>query len=223
MARTLRRTKPSRYRRKRSLRYRRKMLAKPRIGKRLYQPIHYFTRSVSFSLVLGAGNNAFHGSSYFAINTLPSWNEFQNLYDMYKINAIKISFIPVSNVTLWDATNARPDPYTVNFVRFQSVIDYNDSTPLTTADAYREYSTYKWTPFNKTHTRFFRPKITQTVTEGGGTYGVSTGAGGWVSLASNATRFYGIKYHYNLGVAAASTLTTHEVEVKYYLSFKNYK
>jgi len=199
------------------------MLAKPRIGKRLYQPIHYFTRSLTFNLQLTAGNNAYHGSTYFSLNALPSWAEFQNLYDMYKINAIKISFIPVSNVTLWNDTTGKVDPYTANFTRFQSVIDYNDSTLLTTADAYREYSTYKWSPFNKIHKRYFRPRITQTVTEGGGTYGVSTGPGGWVSVASNATRFYGIKYHYNIGVNATQTLTTHEVEVKYYLSFKNYK
>lgn len=222
MARTARRTKRSTFRRRRNTRYKKRMLAKPRIGKRLYQPIHYFTRSVSYTIQLNSGSTSFHGVLVFSLNALPGYSEFLNLYDMYKINAVKVSFIPVSNVTLSLGTAGVIDQYTSNYSRFQSVIDYNDDTALTSANEYREYSTYKWTPNTKIHKRYFRPRFTPTVTEGSGSYGIATSSG-WVATGSNATRWYGVKYHINFGVTASSTLTTHEVEVKYYLSFKNYK
>lgn len=222
MARTARRTKRSTFRRRRNIRYKKRMLAKPRIGRRIYQPIHYFTRSLSYTLQVSNGNTSFHGAMKFALNYLPNYTEFLNLYDMYRINAVKVSFIPLSNVTLSLGNAAVIDQYTSNYSRFQTVIDYNDKNLLTSADEYREYSTYKWTPNTRIHTRFFRPRYTPTVTEGGGTYGV-TSSSTWVSTASNATEWYGIKYHINFGVAAPATLTTHEVEVKYYLSFRNYK
>ena len=70
----------------------------------------------------------------FSLSDLPNYTEFTSLYDMYKINAVKITFIPYQTVSNSVATINNAD----NTARFFSAIDYNDGTAPITTDNLRE-------------------------------------------------------------------------------------
>ena len=145
----------------------------------------------------------------FSLNDLPNSTEFTSLFDMYKINAIKISFIPqmTENISLTTANN----PY--SNTRFFSAIDYNDGSTPTSIDDLRQYSTCKFTPILKTHTRMiYKPKILDS-----SSYSVSP----WMSTASPSSNYFGLKVGIEPTQSTVITSFEYKVECKFYMSFKN--
>lgn len=182
------------------------------------QKIHYFTRFVKYNVITGStGTTETLGSKSFKITDLPNWGEFRDLYDMYKIKAVKISLIPPSNVTQY-LTN--PDFNQTAFTnKCFTVLDYNSKDTPASIDELRQYKTCKWTPGNRIHKRFIYVKPTITVTEGAGSYGVAT-TNSWTAMASNTTEFYGFKYGISHPSLTQST-GLYEIECKFYMCFKN--
>lgn len=200
-------TRPRRYRRK-NYRGRRKTSKK---NIKLAKKVSYFTRHcalVDFTI----SNTVFTYASFnFSLNDLPNYSEFTSLYDMYKLNAVKITFLPqmTENVSSGSINN----PYANT--RFMSAIDYNDGTPPSSANEIREYQSYKMTPILKRHTRYIRkPKLLDS-----NGFSISP----WMSTAFPSPNYYGLKVAVE-PMSSTSTLTmSYTVECKYYVSFKNVK
>lgn len=206
------------YRRKRTYRkktpkrtYRKRFNRRSRYNKR-GQKVFLFKRFTGAfgTLTLGSITNSYAAYN-FSLSDLPNYTEFTALYDMYKINCVKMVFIPQmdTNVSLSTVNN----PYASS--RFFSVIDYNDGTAPLTIDELREYHTCKFTPILKTHKRvIYKPKILDS-----SSYSISP----WMSTASPSTNYYGLK----VGVEAMSSFVTtsfnYNIEAKFYMSFKNVK
>lgn len=169
--------------------------------------IHNFTRyanlgTFSVDSVLGAV-----GAYDFKLSDVPNTADFTNIFDMYKINAVLISFIPVmtENVSLSTVNNPAN-------VRLFTAIDYNNAATPSSVDTIREYQTAKWTSIFKIHTRYVpKPQILD-----GSSYSVSP----WVATSSPSTPWYGIKFAVDPTLSTVSTQTLFRVEAKYYLSFK---
>lgn len=199
--------------------YRRRF--KSRVGRtrvRKGQNIHYFSRFVGRGVLSGAnGTSETFASYHFKLTDVPGWGDFQNSYDSFKIKGVKISFIPASNVTSYQSNADFEQSAFSN--RFFSVLDFNSDETFTTPNDAREYKTCKISPGNTIHKRFFYPKPTMTITESSGSYGLATIGNPWISMASNTTRYYGIKC-----AVIHSTLTQnvdlYVIECKYYLAFK---
>ena len=179
-----------------------------RTGQRIYQ----FTRFADFYTITTNNITDTLGAINFALNDVPGYTEFTALYDAYKINAVKIMFLPqmTSNISVSSVNN----PYANT--RFFSCIDYNDSTAPANVDAVREYKSCKYTPILRRHKRYiYKPKI--LAAEG------YTPVSPWISCASPSVIYYGLKYAIENTNATVGTAFEYSVECKFYLSFKNVK
>lgn len=169
--------------------------------------VYYYTRFADFGDVYCDGTNPTYGAYNFSLVDLPNNSEFAALYDMYKINAVKLVFIPKVTVSTSTTTINNPD----NYARFFSAIDYNDGTQPTAVDQLREYQTARYTRLLRTHKRYiYKPKLLTDI---------STSVSQWVSTASLTQNYYGLK----LAIEPTSSAMTYGVEAKFYLSFKNVK
>lgn len=146
----------------------------------------------------------------FELNNLPGFAEFTSLYDFYKINAVKISFIPTQTVSnsLSTISNAQNS-------RFFSVIDYNDDTAPTSLDELRQYASCRYTSIFRTHKRYiYKPKYSiQSYVQ----------SRQWINTATPSTEWYGLKIGIEAMGSTVSTSMNYRVEAKYYVSFKNPK
>lgn len=217
---------------RRTTRSSRKRMVKPRFGGKIQQPVHYFTRFGNKTSISGtSGTTNTYGQIHFELADLPSFAEYTALYDFFKINAVKVMFIPLSNVTLLPfhgaATDLNYNLQTEFSNRFMTVIDYNDRNVPSDMNTLRQYSNCRVSTNNRVVKRFFHPKPTVAMdedSEHGSVYGIAqtTGPTPWISTSSNQCEYYGLKY----GIEHPSfteNVTLYRVEVKYYLSFKGRK
>lgn len=144
----------------------------------------------------------------FELNNVPGFSEFAQMYDFYKINAVKISFIPTQTVSnsLSTISNAQNS-------RFFSVIDYSDDATPSTLNDLRQYSTCRYTNLFRTHTRYIhkpRHSISSYVQ-----------SRQWCATSVPSTEWYGLKIGIESMGATVTTSMNYRIEAKYYLSFKN--
>lgn len=149
----------------------------------------------------------------FHLNDVVNYQEFTALYDMYKINAVKVYFYPQQTQSTSLSTFNNADAA----ARFYSVIDRNDGNTLTQVNDAREYKSCKWTTLFRPHIRYIhKPKIVDR----GDTY---TPGNPWIKTTSPDQNYYGLKIAVEPTQAAVATIMTFRVEIKYYLAFKNVK
>lgn len=145
----------------------------------------------------------------FRLSAVTGFTDFTALYDQYKIRAVKVSFIPMANIT------------TANESGFASLIystyDFNGSSTVPTRDEIREYQYCKWSPYGKIHKRYFFPR---TLEQPGGT---KVGPQNWLSTAYDTAIYNGLLVNVSNVPSIATDEPIYKVEVKYYLSFKNTK
>lgn len=195
----------------------RKQAIAPRIGGKIRQPIHYFKRHCAGPIItVPAFTSAVYGALFIEpLTDIPAWTEFSNLFDSYKLMALKVMFIPLADNTTSIGNE------TVYFNRIFSCIDYNDRSVPTTISEVREYENCKFSPGNRIHKRYFKPNFTIDMenTIGQGTSSNSQKA--WLNT-NNAgdVEHFGLKYAIEtLGSTASYTL--YKVEYKVYLAFKS--
>lgn len=197
------------------------------------QKVYYFKRHVNYGTISAAGDGAqINWSTNFILEDVPGYTEFTALFDSYKINAVKIAFLPVYNVS-YPVTSASGAPVTTTpalsntaflpaFIRTFSVIDYNDDTPLTTADEYREYANCKVRQITKVHSRYIKPKILMDSTNSAV---VNPMKNPWINTSVTDIPYLGIKFGSEPLPAdsVASGNSMFRVEAKFYMSFKTPK
>lgn len=201
--------RPRNYRRN----YKRRTYRKPYNRKRNLSgrnKVYYFTRHTGAfgSLTINNITDTLVGYN-FSLNDVVNYTEFTALYDMYKIKAVKISFLPqmTQNVSLSSVNNVNAGR------RFFSAIDYNSDTAPTNIDELRDYKTCKYTNLLRKHTRYiYKPMILD-----GSSYSISP----WMSTASPSINYYGLKVGVEPTDSTVSTTMLYEIECKYYLAFKN--
>lgn len=155
----------------------------------------------------------------FSLDLTSASDDFTRLYNEYKIRAVKVSFIPLANVSTLDESAYSS--------LFYSAIDINGvdvNTPAPTRAELREYQGVKWTPYNRIHSRYFFPKPS-LFGDFPHTYSIATlgGKQPWIS-----TKFPAISYQSLLisppeiqGLDPSTHI--YKVECTYYLSFRNTK
>jgi len=193
----------------------RKQMIKPKMNGIVKQPVHYFTRFQDGGTITASGGTETFGVLYWDLASIPGFAEFTALYDFYKINAVQVRFLPISDNTYSDSSILQASN------RLITVIDYNDRTVPTSLNDLRQYSNCKVSPFNRIHKRFLHPKPLITMDEdssSGGVYGIGqAGRPPWIATTSNQCEYYGIKY----GIEhPSSSSILYKVEYKLYLSFK---
>jgi len=200
------------YRRKRITRkraYRKRFNKRTRYSKR-GQKLYLYKRFVGLGTISVSNSIPTYGSYDFSLNDLPNYSELQSLYDMYKINCVKLTFLPQQTQSISIGSINNPNAS----ARFFSVIDYNDNGTPTSVNELRQYQSCKFTSILRPHKRvIFKPRIQ----DNGQTY--SPGSP-WVNTSAADQNYFGLKYAIEAMESTTTTSMEYTVEAKYYLSFK---
>lgn len=178
-----------------------------RSGKR--QPIHYFTRTVYlpgfYNLV--AGGPAVGTARNFKLSDVPNASEFTQLFDQYCIKMVKMSLIP--RFTEVSNTSTQGNIW--------SVLDYDDSIAPPNVDTVLQYENVKRTRMSQIHTRYFKPAVADEIYATGvaTTYGAKKNQ--FLDCTNDAVEHYGVKLWFD----TRATNVIYDVQIKFYLAFKN--
>lgn len=180
------------------------------VKKLINSNVHKFNRTIFYNgAISGSTVVDTFGAQYFRLVDIPNYTEFTNLFDMYRIDAVKITFMPRGN-SAEVGTNQ-------GLVKFFSVIDYDDITTPTAINDLLQYENLKVTNTAKNHSRTIRPKLAKAMyqTAIGTAYGAGTG---WVDCANPTVPHYGLKWALQQLPAGTQNI---DIMLKFYMSFKN--
>lgn len=202
-----RRRAPRRYNRRRTSRYRRTF------RKRNYSKpnkIYYFKRNFKGTDITLNPINFFSQGYLYSLGQLPNVSEFQNLFDLYQIRAIKLVWRPeqTESISINDVANAQM------YSRFFSAVDLNNDSAALNADVLRQYSTVKVTGLGKIHTRYWKPK---TVDSNGSNPAIKP----WLPTTNTGIPHYGIKVYIEPNGSTGGFDMKYSCEGTMYLAFKN--
>lgn len=227
------------FRRKKNFR-RRYRTRKLRVRKRMSNIVHSYSRWITNNtgvapdtVTLLAGQNYIGGGLSFTFNQVSGFTDLYNLYDFYRINAIKVRFVPDSNVTVEQAGGGvYPDSLFNN--RFLSAIDYNDvSAPASSSagsDIVRQYKNSKMTWGNRIHQRFFKPRVRDLIYDPDANQAYTESKRKqWIAMDGPVPNdqhgchvpHYGIKYIYQQVTAPVANDVVFRIEAKIYFQCKN--
>lgn len=135
--------------------------------------VHHFKRTVQMpGLITSYEPNTLQdsvrGAIEFKLSNLSNVDEFTNLFDQYRINAIniKVEFIPSLSGFDGHPMTTTPVPY-VGLPHLHTVIDYDDANAPASKNALMEYSNYKRTRGDIVQKRYFRPAVsTRSIVRG---------------------------------------------------------
>lgn len=139
-----------------------------------------------------------------------------SLYQLFCLKAVKVDIIPQANVNQIGLSGAP---------NIHSVIDYQDNTAKTTAQM-QEYNSYKMTRGQRTHTRYFKPRLLDTMYSGSviGPAYISSKGPQWLMTQSNqsvAAPHYGLDVTVD-PIQTGGDLTMYiDLKVTYYWAFKS--
>lgn len=213
----------AKYRRRPAMRRRRKYnrptgrIARGRLG-RSQMTVHRFKRSF-----YKAGAFASDPSSDVLIgfvgqlNSLPSYTDFVNLFDQYRIDKLRVTLYPRQNVT--NGNFQPPMNDTIQSCQVFSVVDYDDGNAPTSIDQLCQYQNMKTTRGLRVHSRVWKPTVDITATNGGAPGGTYLRTSPWLDLNFAAQWHNGLKIVFqNTGGFSG---VVYDMKVDYYLSMKN--
>lgn len=183
-------------------------------GKRVRQPVQYFTRTAFFPGIFTATTSApAPAVSQFRLSDVPTNTDFTSLYDQYQIKAIKYTLIPkFSNQPLEVGSGAAAGL----LGNVWSVIDYDDALAPAAVTELLQYQNLKRTRMDKIHSRYLVPKVNTTVGAN-----VQPKSKVWLDVATTTTPHHGIKLWFDAITGVSNTEIKYDLTVKYYLAFKN--
>lgn len=168
----------------------------------------------------------------FQFRDIANYQDFQNIYDEYRIKGVKIKIIPMSNTAIAPEMRWRNDGTPGVFANsivpiLHDAIDINDSNAPIESDfglavgALRRYKTYKERHFYaKQHIRFLKPKIMND------NINMNTK---WLSCSNNASEpHFGYKFILELpnlpreiyAVTPSTYTFSFKIEYTYYIQFR---
>lgn len=160
----------------------------------------------------------------FRLQDVPGYTDFTNVYDSYRIRAVKINLLPIGNVSSSNTSGSPTGPagnYAVRcFSAFDPNQDGNGIEGTGSVAEIQEYQNCKWTPYNRIHKRYIKPKVTiPTFPGSAASYVNLAGKQPWIQCADGGgTLHYGLAVVVDdSGFPAGSML--YKVECTYYLQF----
>jgi len=128
------------------------------------------------------------------LSSLPNSSEFTTLFDQYRITRCEYTFQPLQTVAVNSTTASTPGIFTV--------VDYDDSTTLTTLAQALQYPNVRWHSGYEPFTVSFKPHIAMAAYSGAFTSFANT-FDQWLDVSSPAIVHYGLKYCalQNVGIA----------------------
>lgn len=188
--------KRKRFSRKSTRRTRRRTSMRvPRTRALISNNVHHFKRTVQLTGILthapGGVAAPRTGAIGFTIGSLPDITDFTTLYDQYRINKIKVEFVPgLSGID----GNPMSTSNLFGLPHLHTVVDYDDANAPSTASQLMQYPGYRRTRGDRTHKRYFTPAIATEVFRSSLSTSYSPKWKAWCDFASTDVPHYGIKY-----------------------------
>lgn len=208
MARRYSKTVPRRRRRVARKRiYRRKRIT--RLSK-----IHSFTRTCEIATLSGSNIADTFGGLTFSLGMLPNSTEFTNLFDQFRICAVKLEIVP-----RYTSSDMNPQATAPLLPNIHTVIDYNDISTPGNLDTLFQYQNYKRTRGNTIHKRYFKPAVLAAAYEGAVTTAYTSTWNRWLDTLDSGTLHYGLKYCIDQSFTGA----WYKVYAKFFIQCKGVK
>lgn len=188
--------------------YRRRFRKTRRYNKR-GQKLYLFKRQCNLGLFTIDSILPANQGINFSLQDVPNFTEFTALYDMYKINCVKITLHPqqTQSVSIGSINNPQAN------ARLFTAIDYNDSNAPLSIDEVRQYQSCKYTTIFRPHKRIiYKPKILDT-----NGFSISP----WMSTTNATVNYNGLKIAAEPMGSTSTGQMVYSIEAKYYMSFKN--
>lgn len=127
-----------------------------------------------------------NGTMSFTLSDTPTPTDFTSLFDQYRIQQVRVEFIPLS-APFGASTTATNLPYLI------TAIDYDDNS-TTTAAALQQYSNAQ-VVYNQEYTqRTLTPRFALSAYSGVfGSFALAP-VGEWIDAASPSVQYYGVKW-----------------------------
>jgi len=209
----------------RNRRYRKKFTRSGALGNK-NQRVFYYKRFVSLSSFLAGADGADKIQTYtFKLDDMASVTDFTNLYDAYKINAVKVTCLPAFTATNFEQLSGSSSIFTSGItpanMRIYSCMDYNGSAPTTIAGI-REYANCKVTQYTKGHRRYLKPRV--NIDANADSLAAQFGRKPWLNARSDDLVHYGLTIGIDTSTLPATAIAASDVLLKieavYYVSFK---
>lgn len=174
---------------------------------------HLFKRTAyqSNQIQLNSGSGTVFGSNTFALANLPGYTDFTELYDQYKINKVKVQFIPKITSAILNGSAQIP--------MIHSTIDSNDATPPASIQSMMENEDVKSTRGNAIHTRYFTPKCQTKLYESAVTDGYAVSRKNpFINTADPTVPHYALKWAIEGPVSGGEVYWYCDVKVTYYFA-----
>jgi len=160
-----------------------------------------------------AGTPIFNTGSYnFQLSGIDLVSTYSALFDQYRIVAVDIRFRPQFNIDQAAAVNS-------NLGEFMTVIDYDDSTALSSWSAGRAYENNKVTNTMTEHHRMFKPHVAVAAYQGALT-AFANFTSPWIDVAYPNTQHYGVKWAFSGGYNT-TVLASYSVDAYLMVEFKS--
>lgn len=185
-----------------------------RIKRRRRNPTHNFTRTVQLANIDASHLANVYGAITFKLTDLPNYTEFTNLFDRYRINAVKLTIVPL-------VTSNDVNPATTLFTlpNVHTAIDYNDNSNPGSMNELMQYSNYRCTRANKVHSRYFKPSVLQSNYETAVATAYTPAWKRWLTCDDPVTPHYCLKY--GLDTPNGNIDLAFRVYAKYYFQCKD--
>lgn len=148
-----------------------------------------------------------YGAIYTTLQNFDQFTDFAPVFDQYRIVEIEITFWPRVQTV---------DGQIVNAGLLHSVVDYDDSTVLTSVASALDYTNCLVTPGNKMHRRTFVPHVANAAYAGAFTSYANL-SGQWLDAASSTVQHYGVKTAWT----PTSIVLTMDVTLRARIQFRN--
>lgn len=205
--------KARRFRKKRTT-YKKKF-AKRFLRKRIQNDKHYFKGHAEHgNIVVTAGETKFFAET-FKLANLTNVASFSQLYDHYRINAVKITFYPPFNVYNASGTGA------LNVPEIYLVRDYDTSVDPTSIAQLDQYTHTVRRAFTRPVSMFLKPKVTMPVYGESGNAFCNPARPPWIDMAKTDVVYYGILGGITCSQTSLLPAMTIRVTADYYISCKN--
>lgn len=160
---------------------------------------------------------------YFTLNTLPNYTEFTNLFEVYRINAIKLTFLPIAtgndlpSITGNTATGA----VWALTPRVYYTID-KDGNPPSTENGFLERSNMKIVrrPFSGWQIYIRNPCVQSAVANSVTLVGGSPKSRQWIDCDNYGVAHWGCAVGGQIPSGSTTSAMTWQVIATYYMQFK---
>lgn len=148
----------------------------------------------------------------FSLNGLNGSGTLQQLFDFYRIMAIRVEIRPQNT-----GINIQV-PSTTALVPLYCTIDYNDATPPATSASMQEVDNCAILSAGESLTRTFQPRMSSVVRSAAGTDYMSV-VPQWLNTGSDDVLHFGIKTFVPQVNAAQTAVQSWLVTIEYYIEF----